>query len=152
LTGVDAGKIGIYQYEVNDGNKITMLKRLRAAAGGIAYSTIGNITWNSDPWFAKFLTDAHPAGSLILEVNSYGVPFCYVFGLGEMAGICGYGSLKGRNARAARTEEHRNHGMDHGIGVETVFGSAATKRVDGKYPNFVLIEAACQADGFPTIV
>jgi hypothetical protein len=31
LTGADAGKIGFYSYKVNDGNKITAFKRLRAA-------------------------------------------------------------------------------------------------------------------------
>jgi N4-gp56 family major capsid protein len=152
LTGADAGKIGIYSYQVNDGNKLTMINRLRAAASGAAVTTLGNITWNAAPWVAAtYLTDAHPIGSLVIEINSFGVPFCYSFMLGEMAGICGYGSLKGRNAKAARTEEHRNHGMDHGIGVETVFGSAATQRTDGRYPNFVVVESAWSADGFPTV-
>lgn len=153
LTGANAGKIGLYTYTVNNGNKLTMASRLRAAAAGIAVTTFpgSGITWNVAPWLLANLTDSHPVGSLILEVNSFGVPFCYTLGLGEMAGICGYGSLKGRNARAARTEEHRNHGMDHGIGVETVFGSCATQRADGKYPNFVVIEHAYPADGFPTV-
>ena len=153
LTGANAGKIGLYTYTTNNGNKLTMASRLRAVAGGIAVTTFpgSNITWNVAPWLLANLTDSHPVGSLVLEVNASGVPFCYTLGLGEMAGICGYGSLKGRNARAARTEEHRNHGMDHGIGVETVFGSCATQRADGKYPNFVVIESAYPADGFPTV-
>jgi hypothetical protein len=153
LTGANAGKIGLYTYTVNNGNKLTMASRLRAAAAGIAVTTFpgSGITWNVAPWLLANLTDSHPVGSLVIEVNSFGVPFCYTLGLGEMAGICGYGSLKGRNARAARTEEHRNHGMDHGIGVETVFGSCATQRADSKYPNFVVIEHAYPADGFPTV-
>jgi len=151
LTGASAGKIGIYSYQVNNGNQITMVNRLRAAASGAAVTTLGNITWNTAPWTAAFLTDSHPAGSLIYEINSFGVPFCYTLGLGEMAGICGYGSLKGRNAQAARTEEQRNHGMDHGIGVEACFGSTPTQRTDGKFPNFVVIESAYPADGFPTV-
>lgn len=152
LTGAGAGKIGIYSYVVNDGNKLTMVNRLRAAASGAAVTTLGNITWNTAPWVAAtYLTDSHPAGSLVIEINSFGVPFGYSFLLGEQAGICGYGSLKGRNSKAARTEEHRNHGMDHGIGVETCFGSAAAKRTDGRYPNFVVVEHAWSADGFPTV-
>jgi N4-gp56 family major capsid protein len=152
LTGADAGKIGIYAYQANNGNVITMLERLRAGAGGISVTTLGNITWGTAPWTTDFLTDSHPAGSLIIEINSFGVPFTYSFMLGEMAGVCGYGSLKGRNARAARTEEHRNHGMDHGIGVETVFGTAAAQRTDGRYPNFVVVESAWPADGFPVVI
>jgi N4-gp56 family major capsid protein len=157
LTGADAGKIGFYSYKVNDGNKLTGFQRLRAAAAGDAVTTLGNIIWNTAPWVAAGagnfagLTDAHPVGSLIVEVNSYGVPFCGSLMLGEGAGICGHGSLKGRNAAAARTEETRNHGMDHGIGVETVYGTAATKRVDGKTPNYVYVESAYAVDGFPAV-
>lgn len=157
LTGADAGKIGFYSFQVNDGNKLTVVNRLRAAAAGAAVTTLGNITWNTAPWVAAGagnfagLTDAHPVGSLIVEVNSYGVPFCGSLMLGEAAGVSGHGSLKGRNAAAARTEETRNHGMDHGIGVETVFGVAATKRVDGKTPNYVYIESAYPVDGFPAV-
>jgi N4-gp56 family major capsid protein len=151
LTGATAGQIGIYSYNTNNGNVITMLNRLRAAPAGISLSTIGHITWGTAPWTTAFLTDSHPVGSLIVEINSYGVPWCYSLMLGQMAGICGYGSLKGRNAKAARTEEHRNHGMDHGIGVETVFGTAATKRADGKFPNFVVVESTYPIQGFPTV-
>jgi hypothetical protein len=153
LTGANAGKIGLYSYQVNNGNTLTMVNRLRAAASGAAVTTLPgtSMVWNVAPWLLANLTDSHPVGSLIMEVNSLGVPFCYTLGLGEMAGICGYGSLKGRSARAARTEEHRNHGMDHGIGVETVFGSCATQRADGKYPNFVVVESAYPSDGFPAV-
>jgi N4-gp56 family major capsid protein len=157
LTGADAGKIGFYSYKVNDGNVLTGFERLRAAASGDAVTTLGNIVWNVAPWVAAGagnfagLTDAHPVGSLIVEVNSYGVPFCGSLMLAEAAGICGHGSLKGRNASAARTEENRNHGMDHGIGVETVYGTAATKRVDGKTPNYVYVESAYAVDGFPAV-
>lgn len=152
LTGANAGKMGFYAYQVNTGNKLTMTDRLRAASAGNAHSTVGNVTWNVAPWTAAtYLTDSHPVGSLIVETNSFGVPFCFSLMLAEMAGICGYGSLKGRNAKAARTEEHRNHGMDHAIGVETCFGATGTKRADGKYPNFVLVESAYSIDGVPVV-
>jgi N4-gp56 family major capsid protein len=157
LTGANAGKIGFYSYQVNDGTKLVAVNRLRSAASGASLTTLGNIVWNTTPWTAAGagnfagLTDSHPVGSLIVEVNSYGVPFCGSLMLGEAAGIMGHGSLKGRNAIAARTEETRNHGMDHGIGVETVYGTAATKRVDGKTPNYVYVESAYAVDGFPAV-
>ena len=157
LTGANAGKIGIYSYQVNNANTLQVVNRLRAVAAGASVTTLGNITWNVGPWtvaasgnFAG-LTDSHPIGSLIVEINSYGVPFGGSLMLGEAAGICGHGRLKGRNAMAARTYEVRNHGMDHGVGVETVYGTAATQRTDGKTPNYVYVESAVGYDGFPAV-
>lgn len=157
LTGANAGKIGFYSYQINNANTLQVVNRLRAAAAGASVTTLGNITWNVGPWVAAGagnfagLTDNHPIGSLILEVNSFGVPFGGSLMLGEAAGICGHGRLKGRNAMAARTYEVRNHGMDHGVGVETVYGTAATKRTDGKTPNYVYVESAVAYDGFPAV-
>jgi hypothetical protein len=151
LTGANAGKFGFYSYQVNTGLVLTMVSRLRAAAAGAAVTTLGNVTWNVAPWLVAFLTDSHPIGSLIIETNSFGVPFGYSFMLGEMAGICGYGSLKGRSAKGARTEEHRNHGMDHGIGIEACFGSAPVQRTDGVFPNYCLVEHTVPIDGMPVI-
>lgn len=157
LTGANAGKIGFYNYRVNDGNKLTMRTRLGAAVTGIQNTTVGNVVYDVAPWLAAGsgafagLTDAHPSGSLIVECNSYGVPICGSFMLAEGAAVCGHGSLKGRNAMAARTEEERNHGMDHGIGVETSYGTAVCSRTDGKLPGYIYIESACPIDGFPAV-
>jgi hypothetical protein len=157
LTGVNAGKVGFYSYQVNNGQVLTMVNRLRAVAGGAAVTTLGNVTWNVAPWIAAGsgsfagLIDNHPVGSLIVETNSYGVPFGGSFMLGEMAGVCGYGSLKGRSAKGARTEQLGNHGLDIGVGIECVFGSAAMQRPDGIFPNYVYIEHAVPIDGLPTV-
>lgn len=157
LTGANAGKVGFYNYRVNSGNTITIRNQLGPSATGNALTTVGNVVYNTGPWVAAGsgtfagTTDAHPVGSLIVETNSYGVPFCGSLMLAEMAGICGHGSLKGRNAMGARTEEHRNHGMDHGIGIETVFGSAAALRADAKPNGYVYVESAYQIDGLPTV-
>lgn len=167
LTGADAGKIGFYGFVVNAGTGITINKRLRAAGDvtgdNIAYTQVGNVYWNTDalnPWCATGneddgfagLTDNHPVGSLIVECNSFGVPFCGSFMLGEMAGICGHGSLKGRNAKAARTEYHAPHGTSHAVGVETSFGVNVVERTDGKLPNYVYVESAYPIDGFPQVL
>jgi hypothetical protein len=158
LTGVDAGKIGFYSYKVNTGAAITTFKRLRAAANTDAATTIGNVTWDVAPWLAagdsaQFmgLTDAHPEGSLIVETNSYGVPFGYSVMLAEGALVGGHGRLRNRNAAGARVEELQDYGMDHGIGIEYVFGVAARERTDGKLPCFVLVEHTIPMDGWPTI-
>lgn len=158
LTGADAGKVGFYSFKVNTGNKLTMFKRLGAANSGDQLQTVGGVTYNSAPWVAAGsgtfagLTDAHPSGSLIVETNSFGVPFCGSLMLAEMAGVCGHGSLKGRSSKAARTSQEGNHNMDHGIGIETCYGSAAYRRTDGKTPNYCYVESAYQLDGLPTVV
>lgn len=157
LTGANAGKVGFYSYVINNGNTLTIQNQLGSANTGNALTTVGNVTYNTAPWVAAGsgnfagLTDAHPIGSLIMESNSYGVPFCGSLMLGEMAGVCGHGSLKGRNAMGARTFQEFNHQMDHGIGIETVYGTAATKRVDGNTPNYVYVESAFNVDGLPTV-
>jgi N4-gp56 family major capsid protein len=162
LTGVDAGKIGFFNYRVNSGNTITVLKRLSSATAGINFTTVGNVIWNTAPWvlagagnFAGLVdpgvAGTHPVGSLIIETNSFGVPFCGSFMLGEMAGVCGYGSLKGKNAHGSRTTQEANHEMDHAIGIQAVYGSAATKRADGKTPNYAYVESAYNVDGLPTV-
>lgn len=168
LTGSNAGKIGFYSYRINNGNTLTVYKRLRAAgntgaaAGDYqgAFTTVGNVVYNTAPWVAAGtasqgyagFTDAHPVGSLIIETNSYGVPFCGSLMLGERAGVCGHGSLKGRNARTARTVgDNTDHGMKHAVGVETCFGVAAVPRTDGKPSGYVYVESAYQVDGFPVV-
>lgn len=163
LTGSDAGKIGIYGFTVNSGNTITLSSRLAASASGVAATQIGNIYWDNaatNPWksggdldngFAG-LTDAHPVGSLIVEINSYGVPFCYSLALAEMAAICGHGSIKGKNAKAARTQYTAPHDTALAVGVETAFGVNVVERTDSKLPGYVLMEHAYPIDGFPQIL
>lgn len=167
LTGNAAGKIGIYAYTVNSGNTITITKRLRAAGDvtgdNISYTQVGNIYWDTNvnnPWIstgdtdAGFagLTDSHPVGSLIVEINSYGVPFCYSLALAEMAAICGHGSIKGKNAKAARTDYTAPHDTAVAIGVETAFGVNVVERTDTKLPGYVLMEHAYPIDGFPQVL
>lgn len=161
LTGANAGKIGFFQFKVNDGNTLLTTINLASAISGTNHTTVGNVVWNTGPWvaagsgtFAGLIDHASvgiSTGALIVETNSYGVPFCGSLMLGEMAGICGHGSLKGRSAMGARTFQEGNHNMDHGIGIETVYGTAATKRTDGKTPNYVYVESAYPIDGLPTV-
>lgn len=150
-TGVNAGKIMFASYKVNNGNKLTMFKRLGASASGDQAIQIGNITWGSGTYGGVSLTDTAHEGALVVEVNSYGVPFGYVLALGEMAGIMGHGSIDGKSAIAKRTEEHRNHDMDHAIGLETTFGSRAFERIDGQVGGYAVVECALPLAGFPTV-
>lgn len=150
-TGANAGKVMFASYKVNNGNKITMFKRLGAAASGDQVTTLGGITWGAGTYGGAALADSAHEGALVVEVNSFGVPFGYVLGLGEMAGIMGHGSIDGKAAIAKRTEEHRNHDMDHAIGLETTYGSRAFERIDGQVGGYAVVECALPIPGFPTV-
>lgn len=154
LSGATPGAIMYASFKVNNGNKLTMFQRLGPSAADDQVTTLGGITWGTGTYGtnAVTLSDSAPEGSLIVEVNEYGVPINHLLGLGEMAGVMGHGTLDGRNAMGARTEEHWNHGMDHAIGIETVFGTRAFERLDGQVGGFTLIEAACPLAGFPVVV
>ncbi len=151
VSGADVGKFGFYSGTVNDGNTLTVSGRLGSAISGIRNTTIGNVVWDTGIWNGLH-TDAHPVGSLVMEANSYGQPFCYGLGLGEGAVVCGHANIDGVLGIGNRTEEHRNHDMDHAIGLETAWGCKATSRTDGQPNNYVLVEAAYNPPGLPTIV
>ena len=150
-TGAQAGKILFVSFRVNNGNKLTIHQRLGASASGAQVTTLGGITWGSGTYFGVGLTNEAHEGALVLEVNRVGVPFGYVLGLGEMAGVMGHGSIDGKSAIAKRTEEHRNHDMDHAIGLETTFGSRAFERLDGQPGGYVVVEVALPVAGFPAV-
>lgn len=148
VTGSDAGKMGFYSFTANDGNKLTMTARLRAAASGSAVTTLGNVTWGTAPWVAAKLTDAHPSGSVVIETNSYGVPFGYSFMLGAQAAIRGYGRF--RNERSEETYEGK---FVREIFITSVFGQTPKPRVDGRTTNVLRILHALKYAGLniPTV-
>lgn len=131
------GSYGVWPYRVNDGNKITIYSTGQVLIG------IGTET------------DDYVEGALVQECNILGVPFCGHIYLAQEAMCCGRGTINGSVAdpqMGKRTEEHRNHDMDHGIGVEAVWGCEAVKRPDNVYPGFVYVETACPIPGAPTVL
>jgi hypothetical protein len=139
-------KMGIYGYTANDGNKLTCSIRLRDSISGIGHTTVGNITWNSGVWTAAKLTKQHPIGSVIVEINSYGVPIGRSFMLGADAAKRGYGRF--RNERS--TEKH-DGGHVHKTYITSIFGQSPTKRADGRTPNALSITHAIKYAGLPAI-
>jgi hypothetical protein len=126
---------GVFPYITNDGNQITI-------SGAAISIGIGTETTN------------FVVGALIQECNAAGVPFCRFLGLAQEAIATGAGTINGNKADpqvGKRTEEHRNHDMDHAIGVEAVWGCNAVQRPDLVYPGFVVIEAALPTPGAPII-
>jgi hypothetical protein len=153
IGGSTPGAIMYASFKVNDGNKLTMFKRLGPSAAGDQVTTLGGITWGTGTYGTNEITlaDSAPEGSLIVECNEYGVPLCYGLGLGEQAGVMGHGSIDGQNAIGLRTIYTSPHGTETEIGIETVFGARAFERLDGLYGNYILIESACPLAGFPIV-
>jgi len=137
------GKVGFYAFTTNDGNKLTMTKRLRAAAGGgTAFATIGGVTWGTAPWVATKMTDAHPVGSVIIETNSFGVPFGTSFMFGAQGAVRGYGRF-----RNERTEQSYEGGFVKDVFITSVFGQCPKARTDGKTPAVLRITHAIKYAG-----
>lgn len=147
LTGADAGKMGFYSYQVNNGNKLTITGRLGSAVGGVRNTTIGNVTWDTGVWAGKH-TDAHPIGSVVIETNSYGVPIGKAYMLGAMAAVRGYGRFQNK-----RTEQKDDGEFICTTYVTSIFGQSPVLRTDGRAPNFAVVEHALQYAGLsiPTV-
>lgn len=90
--------------------------------------------------------------SLIVEVNALGVAFADTFGLGEMAGVVGYGHVPGtRSPFGRRTQQIGDHEKDVAIGFEFSFGCKAYVNVDNVPSNYVRITHAIPVEGLPTV-
>lgn len=148
LAGSDANKWGFYRFTTNNGNKLTtgnqtgnsttgVGDRLNAAVSGVGSSKIGNVTWS-----ATVNTDQHPIGSVIIETNSYGVPFGYSFMFGAAGAIRGYGRF--RNERSEQTYEG---GFVKDVFITSVFGQRPRPRVDGKTPGVLRVLHAIKYAG-----
>jgi len=91
-------------------------------------------------------------GSLIVEINANGVPFVDVFGLGEQAGVCGYGYVPGTTSFfGRRTKQIGDHEKDVAIGYEFSFGCKAWLNADGIPTNYVRVTCAVPVDGLPVV-
>ena len=149
VSGTDAGKMGFYKFVGNDGNKLTITKRLHSSSStGINLTTIGGVAWNTGVWANKH-TMSHPNGSIIIETNSFGVPFGYSFMLGAQAAVRGYGRF-----RADRTEQTYEGGFVKDVFITSVFGQCPKPRTDGRTTNVLRVLHAVQYAGLniPTVV
>lgn len=154
LSGSNAGKFGLIKYTTNNGNKLVMTDVLSDAtsAGGVGHTTVGNVTYGSGIWTSDLVTDDFPIGSQVIPCNSYGQPYVHGTLLSDAAIVTGYGSVDGQVAMARRTQETQNHGRDHEIGMEMVWGSQACVDANSMVNGFVVITAAYNPPGFPGTV
>lgn len=146
-TGPDARKIGFYECQANNGNRITVTKRLRATTsaegGNIAHDEIGGVKWNTGVWEGLH-TDQHPAGAEVILCNSHGVPYGDTYMLGAAALRRGYG--KWRNRRT--TQEHEG-GFVRDIFVTSVFGQELRRDRRLRVPGMLRLRHAIQYPGLP---
>ena len=145
VSGPNKGKWGFYSYtgSTNDGNRITIAKRLGSAASGDRVTTLGGVTWDN----AKN-TDAHPTGSVILQANANGVPIGYSLCLGAGAGLRAYGSLRHELVQNTSDYGHRMgwaYQSIYGQQVRRDSGISGSNRPRG----YVLIEHAINVANAP---
>jgi hypothetical protein len=140
---VDPNKIGMYSFQVNGGNTITVLKRLGSAAAGDRVTTLGDVTWDTGVW-AGLHTDVHPVGSTIVECNSKGVPIGRSIVMGAAAAYRGYGKYRNQ-----RSEDSHNGGFVRDVFIRSVFGQTPRQDVQGRTPGFLTLTHAVQYAGLP---
>lgn len=130
------GAWGVFKYTNNNGKVIKLTHNVK-------FGTSGETT----DWL-------FPTGSLVVECNVLGVPVGRSIAFGREALINGVGTINGSKSSpkfGRRTEEHRNHDLDHAIGAEVVWGAALIKRADTVAPGFVVVNSAIPVDGAPVV-
>jgi len=142
-SGTDANKIGMYECTTNDGNKITVSKRLGSATAGIRNTTVGSVTWDTGVWSGKH-TDQHPIGATIVLCNGKGQPYGDTLMLGAGAAYRGYG--KYRNSRSNQSHEG---GFVTDTFITSVFGQEPRRDTKDRCPGFMRLRHAVQYPGLP---
>ena len=140
LSGTDAGKWGFYRYRTNNGNKLTMhsaASRLAAAASGVAAATVGSVAWSG-----TVNTDAHPAGSLIIEANASGVPIGYSLVLCKNAAFRGYG-----NPPFKRISDDEDYEFKKAEGYQVCYGQSPLYDTNNEPRNYSLVTHAVTYPG-----
>lgn len=164
------GKYALFSYTANTGATLTGVKRLGAAATSNMVTTLtgSNITYGAAAYNAVSNPFTSLAGggslglalvatgivqnSLIFEVNAWGVPFTDTFGLGEQAGVVGYGTVPGGSMFGRRTHQETDHQKNVAVGFEFAFGAKAYQNADGVVTNYVRVTHSTPIDGMPNIV
>lgn len=169
LTGADVGKIAIVSYQINDGNKITILNRMGVANSGYVQTVIGSMTIDGagSPWtsiagpngFKGVSVGVIPAGTPIYQINAKGTSYVYSFGLGRNAIIAGYGNIapnkaygSGGGSPGQRLFEAQDAGRLYSVGWQQVWGATASQNANNMVNGYTLIVSAYQPPGWPDIV
>ena len=116
---------------------------MAAAVSGNASSKIGNVTWD-----ANINTDAHPAGSLVIEANSRGVAIGYSLVLGKNAAFRGYG-----NPPFKRISDDEDYEFKKAEGYQVCYGQSPLYDTNNEPRNYSLVTHAVTYPGvvLPTV-
>lgn len=139
---VDAGKVGMFSYTTgNDGNKITVVNRLAAAASGDAVTTLGDVTWEDGVWAGKH-TEELALGATIIPCNSKGVPIGDTLMFGRGAALRGYGMYRNR-----RDSEKADGNFVTKLYISSVFGQKIREDRIGRQPGIIRLRHAINYPG-----
>lgn len=142
------GGIGMYGYTSgNNGNTITVNKRLGPTTAGIQVSTLGDVVWDTGVWAGRH-SYTHPIGSTVVLCNAKGVPIGDTIMMGAMCMLRGYGKYRNK-----RTQWNVDGDFETRKYIMTVFGQQLRKNVNGKYPGYVRLRHAISYPelGIPTV-
>lgn len=138
-TGADRGKFGVYSYvgTGNDGQEITITNRLGPTDAVAQVDDLAGQTWDA----AKH-TQAHPLGSMIIQVNAKCVPVCDLFGLGVASGLRAYGAIP-----MQKIEQTEDYGFDKGMGYLSIYGQDVAKDTNLQPRHYTRIQCAYKVPG-----
>ena len=138
-TGGEAGKGMFVSYvgTANDGNLITIAKRLGAVSTGDALTTLGSVTYD-----AAYHCEECDTESWVIPAYATGAPRGWSILSGAGAGIRAYGAFD-----MTRIQEERDYSFVKGFGYKGIFGQTPTKDTQGVTRNYVLVEHALERAG-----
>lgn len=150
IQDASTGKFGMISYTTTNGNTITGVEHTGASDSGARVLTLGNVTYNSGVWAGK-MTTSFAIGSKVVPCNSYGVPYCYLYGIGRDAMMHGFGSVNGGGAGKRTVRNDDNMQAFSQIGFEEQWGISTRLDANAVPTGLVLGIAAYQLDGMPII-
>jgi len=125
----DPNKWCIYRCTVNSGNEITVDLRLASASSGIAATTVGDVTYDSN-----VNTTVHPAGALVYASNAAGKPLFKTLVMGKTFARRGYGKFRNR-----RMIQQQEGGAVTETYIASVFGQKPRANRRGAFPGLLVL-------------
>jgi hypothetical protein len=167
IQSATTGKFGMYAYQVNNGNKLTLTKALRATnatSTDLDCTTVGSITVTTDMvetsghgWSVggvNYLQNTNAIGDRVYPCNSYGQPYVKGYALGDNAIWSAYGMFVDGSAMGMRTELKGgiiNHNMSSEIGLAMNWGCSAVRDANNLCNGYCVIVGAYNPPGLPSL-
>ncbi len=144
-------KFGMLKYRVSNGNTITGITHLGATSDTARQQTVGNVTYDTGVW-AGLHTQSFAIGSKVVPCNSYGQPWCRLYGYGQDAMMHGFGSVTGSNGAGKRTINNNDDMQKFWQpGFEEQWGVTSYLDANDIPTGLLMAYAAYNLDGMPII-